>query len=43
VYIDKSTPMNRTLNKYLNLDICPKNPLGKRVVDTAEFVCEIWR
>lgn len=38
VYIDKSTPTTRTLDKYLNLDICPKNPRSKRVVDTAEFV-----
>lgn len=38
VYIDKSTPTTRTLDKYLNLDICPKNPRTKRVTDTAEFV-----
>jgi len=38
VYIDKSTPTTRTLDKYLNLEICPKNPRSKRVVDTAEFV-----
>ena len=38
VYIDKSTPVTRTLDKYLNLDNCPKNPRSKRVVDTAEFV-----
>ncbi|MGD9393305.1 MAG: PAS domain S-box protein, partial [Chromatiales bacterium] len=38
VYIDKSTPTTRTLDKYLNLDLCPKNPRSKRVVDTAEFV-----
>ena len=38
MYIDKSTPTTRTLDKYLNLDICPKNPRSKRVVDTAEFV-----
>ena len=38
VYIDKSTPTTRTLDKYLNLDNCPKNPRCKRVVDTAEFV-----
>lgn len=38
VYIDKSTPTTRTLDKYLNLDNCPKNPRSKRVVDTAEFV-----
>ncbi|MGB5439729.1 MAG: HAMP domain-containing protein, partial [Gammaproteobacteria bacterium] len=38
VYIDKSTPTTRTLDKYLNLDNCPKNPRSKRVIDTAEFV-----
>jgi PAS domain S-box-containing protein len=38
VYIDKSTPTTRTLDKYLNLDNCPKNPRSQRVVDTAEFV-----
>jgi PAS domain S-box-containing protein len=38
VYIDKSTPTTRTLDKYLSLDNCPKNPRSKRVVDTAEFV-----
>lgn len=38
VYIDKSTPTTRTLDKYLNLESCPKNPRSKRVVDTAEFV-----
>jgi PAS domain S-box-containing protein len=38
VYIDKSTPTTRTLDKYLNLDSCPKNPRCQRVIDTAEFV-----
>jgi PAS domain S-box-containing protein len=38
VYIDKSTPTTRTLDKYLNLENCPKNPRSKRVVETAEFV-----
>jgi two-component system sensor histidine kinase ChiS len=38
VYIDKSTPTTRTLDKYLKLDSCPKNPRSQRVVDTAEFV-----
>jgi len=38
VYIDKSTPTTRTLDKYLNIDSCPKNPRSQRVVDTAEFV-----
>lgn len=38
VYIDKSTPTTRTLDKYLNIDNCPKNPRSQRAVDTAEFV-----
>lgn len=38
VYIDKSTPTTRTLDKYLHLDSCPQNPRCQRVVDTAEFV-----
>ena len=38
VYIDKSTPTTRTLDKYLNIEICPKNPRSQRAVDTAEFV-----
>jgi len=38
VYMDKSTPTTRTLDKYLNLDSCPKNPRTKRVIDTVEFV-----
>jgi len=38
VYIDKSTPTTRTLDKYLNIELCPKNPRSQRVVDTAEFV-----
>lgn len=38
VYMDKSTPTTRTLDKYLNLELCPKNPRSKRVMDTAEFV-----
>lgn len=38
VYIDKSTPTTRTLDKYLHIDTCPKNPRCQRVVDTAEFV-----
>jgi PAS domain S-box-containing protein len=38
VYIDKSTPTTRTLDKYLSLDNCPKNPRSKRVIDTVEFV-----
>mgnify|MGYP001026503718 CR=1 FL=1 len=38
VYIDKSTPTTRTLDKYLNIDSCPRNPRTQRVIDTAEFV-----
>lgn len=38
VYMDKSTPTTRTLDKYLHIDTCPKNPRCHRVVDTAEFV-----
>ncbi len=38
VYMDKSTPTTRTLDKYLNIDLCPKNPRSQRVIDTAEFV-----
>ncbi|MCU7796529.1 MAG: PAS domain-containing protein [Candidatus Thiodiazotropha sp. (ex Myrtea spinifera)] len=38
VYIDKSTPTTRTLDRYLHVDSCPKNPRSKRVIDTAEFV-----
>jgi len=36
--MDKSTPTTRTLDKYLKLETCPKNPRSKRVVDTVEFV-----
>ena len=38
VYIDKSTPTTRTLDKYLHIDSCPKNPRCQRAIDTAEFV-----
>jgi len=38
VYIDKSTPTTRTLDKYLNIELCPKNPRCQRAIDTAEFV-----
>ena len=38
VYMDKSTPTTRTLDKYLNIDKCPKNPRHQRVIDTAQFV-----
>lgn len=38
VYMDKSTPTTRTLDRYLNIESCPKNPRSQRAVDTAEFV-----
>lgn len=38
VYIDKSTPTTRTLDKYLHLNTIPKNPRAQRVIDTAAFV-----
>ena len=38
VYMDKSTPTTRTMDKYLHIDSCPKNPRCQRAVDTAEFV-----
>ena len=38
VYIDKSTPTTRTLDKYLHIESCPRNPRNQRVIDTAEFV-----
>ena len=38
VYMDKSTPTTRTLDKYLNITSCPKHPRIQRVVDTGEFV-----
>ena len=38
VYMDKSTPTTRTLDKYLNIDTCQKNPRSQRASDTAEFV-----
>jgi PAS domain S-box-containing protein len=38
VYMDKSTPTTRTLDKYLNIELCPKNPRSHRAIDTAEFV-----
>ncbi len=41
VYMDKSTPTTRTLDKYLNIDSCPKNPRSQRAIDTAEFVLRI--
>ncbi len=38
VYIDKSTPTTRTLDKYLHIDSCPQKPRSQRVIDSAEFV-----
>lgn len=38
VYIDKSTPTTRTLDKYLHIDSCPQKPRCQRVIDSAEFV-----
>ena len=38
VYIDKSTPTTRTLDKYLHLEVCPQHPRAQRVIATAEFV-----
>jgi PAS domain S-box-containing protein len=38
VYMDKSTPTTRTLDKYLHIDSCPKNPRSQRAVDTVDFV-----
>jgi len=38
VYMDKSTLTTRTLDKYLNIELCPKNPRSQRAIDTAEFV-----
>jgi len=38
VYLDKSTPTTRTLDKYLHIESCPQNPRSQRVIDTAEFV-----
>jgi len=43
VYIDKSTPTTRTLDKYLHIDSCPNNPRSQRVTDTAEFVLKSTR
>ncbi|WP_167386692.1 hybrid sensor histidine kinase/response regulator [Aeromonas cavernicola] len=44
VYMDRSSPQTRTLDKYLNLDTLPKAPRWKTVVATTEFVlthCEL--
>ncbi|MCU7844159.1 MAG: PAS domain-containing protein [Candidatus Thiodiazotropha sp. (ex Monitilora ramsayi)] len=43
VYIDKSTPTTRTLDRYLHLDSCPKNPRSKRAIATAEFVLKCMK
>ncbi len=38
VYIDKSTPMTRTLDKYLSLERLPRRPRWRKVLQTIEFV-----
>lgn len=38
VYMDRSSPQTRTLDKYLNLDPLPKAPRWKTVVASAEYV-----
>lgn len=38
VYMDRSSPQTRTLDKYLNLDTLPKAPRWKTVVASAEYV-----
>ncbi|HHJ11919.1 MAG TPA: response regulator [Chromatiales bacterium] len=40
VYIDKSTPVTRTLDRYLNLETVPRRPRWRRVLQTVEFVME---
>ena len=40
VYIDKSTPTTRTLDRYLHIESCPNHPRSKRVITTAEFVLQ---
>ncbi len=40
VYIDKSTPVTRTLDRYLNLETVPGRPRWRRVLQTVEFVME---
>ncbi|RMG49830.1 MAG: response regulator, partial [Gammaproteobacteria bacterium] len=40
VYLDKSTPVTRTLDRYLKLDTVPKRPRWRRVLQTIEFVME---
>ncbi|MCG7984488.1 MAG: PAS domain-containing protein [Candidatus Thiodiazotropha lotti] len=40
VYIDKSTPTTRTLDRYLHIESCPNNPRSNRVIATAEFVLQ---
>lgn len=38
VYMDRSSPQTRTLDKYLSLDTLPKAPRWKTVVASAEYV-----
>ncbi|EKP0302358.1 response regulator [Aeromonas veronii] len=38
VYMDRSSPQTRTLDKYLSLDTLPKSPRWKTVVATTEYV-----
>ena len=38
VYMDRSSPQTRTLDKFLNLDTLPKAPRWKTVVASAEYV-----
>ena len=40
VYIDKSTPMTRTLDKYLSMERLPKRPRWRKVLQTIEFVLQ---
>lgn len=40
VYLDKSSPQTRTLDKYLTLDTLPQAPRWKTVVATAEYVLQ---
>jgi hypothetical protein len=40
IYIDKSTPVTRTLDKYLKLDMIPKRPKLSQIIKTALFVIE---
>lgn len=40
VYVDRSTVVTRTLDKYLRLDYLPKRPRWNYVIETAEFVLD---